>query len=235
MWYDLILLYSNRKFEKLTFSTRSYSKSTESTRVITVKKKGYSKSSFPLINREDYEILFGLILGDLFISRKNPENAFMRFEQSIIHREYIEHLFERFKYLGTVNVSLKTAERKAFNTSSLYFTTRQLTAITELHKLFYKEGRKIVPLSIGGLLTEKSLAFWAMDDGDNHRSGYIFNTSGFTLEDVKVLQAALNDNWGLETSIHSRNRLYVNSSSKNKFLSLIRPHFHHSMLYKINY
>ena len=127
--------------------------------MITVKKKGYSKSSFPLINREDYEILFGLILGDLFISRKNHENAFMRFEQSIIHREYIEHLFERFKYLGTVNVSLKTAERKAFNTSSLYFTTRQLTAITELHKLFYKEGRKIVPLSIGGLLTEKSLAF----------------------------------------------------------------------------
>ena len=128
--------------------------------MITVKKKGYSKSSFPLINREDYEILFGLILGDLFISRKNPENAFMRFEQSIIHREYIEHLFERFKYLGTVNVSLKTAERKAFNTSSLYFTTRQLTAITELHKLFYKEGKKIVPLNIGSLLTERSLAYW---------------------------------------------------------------------------
>ena len=233
IWSNLIII-SNRKFEKLTFSTKSDSESTKSIRVRTVKTKGYSKSSLPLINREDYEVLYGLILGDLFISRKNSENAFIRFEQSIIHREYIEHLFERFKYLGTVNVSLKTAERKAFNTSSLYFTTRQLTAITELHKLFYKEGRKIVPLSIGGLLTEKSLAFWAMDDGDNHRSGYIFNTSGFTLEDVKVLQAALNDNWGLETSIHSRNRLYVNSNSKNKLLNLIRPHFHHSMLYKIN-
>jgi len=33
-----------------------------------------------------------------------------------------------------------------------------------------------------------------MDDGNNHPSGYIFNTSGFTLEDVKVLQAALYDN-----------------------------------------
>lgn len=233
IWSNLIQN-SYRKFGKLTFSTKSNSESTNSTRVRTVKTKGYSKSNSPLINREDYEILYGLILGDLFISRKNNENAFMRFEQSIIHREYIEHLFERFKYLGTANVSLKTAERKAFNTSSIYFTTRQLTAITELHKLFYKEGKKIVPLNIGSLLTEKSLAYWAMDDGDNHRSGYIFNTSGFTLEDVKVLQAALNDNWGLETSIHSRNRLYVNSSSKNKLLNLIRPHFHHSMLYKIN-
>lgn len=63
--------------------------------VRTVNTKGYSKSGLPLINREDYEILYGLILGDLFISlpaqacgpvprprgRKNTENAFMRFEQ----------------------------------------------------------------------------------------------------------------------------------------------------------
>ena len=232
IWSNLIII-SNRKFEKLTFSTKSDSESTKSIRVRTVKTKGYSKSSLPLINREDYEVLYGLILGDLFISRKNSENAFIRFEQSIIHREYIEHLFERFKYLCTATASLKTAERKAFNTSSIYFTTRQLTAITELHKLFYNEGKKIVPLNIGSLLTERSLAFWAMDDGDNHRSGYIFNTSGFTLEDVKVLQAVLYDNWQLETSIHSRNRIYIRSTSKNKFLSLIRPHFRNSMLYKI--
>ena len=68
-----------RKFEKLTFSTKSDSESTKSTRVRTVITKGYSKSSLPLINKEDYEILYGLILGDLFISRKNNENAYMRF------------------------------------------------------------------------------------------------------------------------------------------------------------
>lgn len=233
IWSNLIII-SIRKFKKLTFSTITNSESTKSARVRTVKTKGYSKSSLPIINREDYEILYGLILGDLFISRKNNENALMKFEQSIIHREYLEHLFDRFKYLCTPHAGVKTVERKTFSTSSIYFTTRQLTAITELHKLFYNEGKKVVPLNIGSLLTDKSLAYWAMDDGDNHRSGYVFNTSGFTLEDVKVLQAVFYDNWGLETSIHSRNRLYVNSNSKNKLLSLIRPHFHHSMLYKIN-
>ena len=146
----------------------------------------------------------------MFISRKNSENALRSFEQYLAKKTP--------RRLGvvltsTATASIKTAERKAFNTSSFYFTTRQLTAITELHKLFYNEGKKIVPLNIGSLLTERSLAYWAMDDGDNHRSGYTFNTSGFTLKDVKVLQAALNDNWGLETSIHSRNRLYVNSNS----------------------
>jgi len=171
---------------------------------------------------------------NLFISRKNTENASLRFEQSIIHKEYLEHLFEKFSYLGTKNVSIKVANRKEFNTSSVYFTTRQLTAITELHTLFYREGRKIVPFNICSLLTEKSLAYWAMDDGDNHTSGFILNTSGFTLNDVKLLQAALNNNWSLDTSIHSRNRLYINSASKSKFLELVRPHFHSSMLYKIN-
>jgi len=64
-------------------------------------------------------------------------------------------------------------------------------------------------MNIGSLITEKSLAYWAMDDGDNHRSGYTLNTSGFTLKDVKLLQAALLDNWGLVTSVHSRNSLYL--------------------------
>lgn len=72
-----------------------------------------------------------------------------------------------------------------------------------------------------------------MDDGDNHKSGYVFNTSGFTLKDVKLLQAALEDNWGLKTSIHSRNRLYIRASSREKFIKLVKPHFHPMMLYKL--
>lgn len=73
-----------------------------------------------------------------------------------------------------------------------------------------------------------------MDDGCNHASGFELNTSGFTLNDVKILQKVLFDNWSIETSIHSRNRLYINSKSKKKFLDLIRPYIHPSMLYKIN-
>jgi hypothetical protein len=93
---------------------------------------GYNKSSLPLINKEDYEILYGLILGDLYIStfglscqdlqgggrRKNTENAVhLKFEQSIINKDYLElHLFNKFKYLCTKNMLVRTAERKVFNT-----------------------------------------------------------------------------------------------------------------------
>jgi hypothetical protein len=104
----------------------------------TIKTKGYSKSSLPLINKEDYAILYGLILGDLYISRKNTENALLRFEQSIIHELYLNHLFVKFNYLCTPSASVKRAVRKLYpDTSSVYFTTRQLRAVTELHTLFY--------------------------------------------------------------------------------------------------
>jgi len=76
---------------------------------------GYSKSGLPLIKKGDYEILYGLILGDAYISRKKTENASLRFEQSIIHKEYLKHLFDKFSYLGTKNVAIKVAERKLFN------------------------------------------------------------------------------------------------------------------------
>lgn len=98
-----------------------------------------------------------MILGDLFISRTNSENASLKFEQSIIHKEYLVHLFEKFNYLCSKTASVKEVSRKLFNTSSVYFFTRQLTHITELHTLFYRDGRKIVPLNIGSLLTEVSL------------------------------------------------------------------------------
>lgn len=84
----------------------------------------------------------------------------MRFEQSIIHEQYLNHLFEKFNYLCTSSASVKRATRKLYpDTSSVYFTTRQLVAATELHTLFYSEGRKIVPWNISSLLTEKSLAY----------------------------------------------------------------------------
>lgn len=82
-----------------------------SRRIRTIKTKGYSRSSLPLINKEDYAILYGLILGDLYISRKNTGNASLRFEQSIIHEQYLNHLFAKFNYLPCAHHVLQLSGR----------------------------------------------------------------------------------------------------------------------------
>jgi len=66
----------------------------------------------------------------------------------------------------------QVAKSKLFNTSSVYFVTRQLTAITGLHTLFYRAGRKIVPLNIGGLLTEKSFGCVSTSTGGDAPTAY---------------------------------------------------------------
>lgn len=87
IWSNLIIV-NNRKFEKLTFSTKSDSESTKSTRARTVKTKGYSKSCSPLINREDYEILYGLMTLTKF--RWTFSHSYSTFRStSKVHPEWI--------------------------------------------------------------------------------------------------------------------------------------------------
>lgn len=202
-------------------------------------KKKYSKSSLPLIKQEHLEILYGLILGDAHIYKHKTENARIKLEQSIIHEEYLIHLFSIFNYLCTeeasVKLSLKTVRGKEY--SSIYFTTRRLTAITEVHNLFYPEGKKIVPFNVVSLLTPVSLAYWVMDDGNKTLSGFILNTHAYTIHEIELLQMALLTNWNIETSLHKdRNhyRIYIGSKHKQQFIDIIKPYIHKSMYYKID-
>ena len=49
--------------------------------------------------------------------------------------------------------------------ASISFQTLSSPIFTEFHALFYSNGVQIVPPAIGNLLTARSLAYWAMDDG----------------------------------------------------------------------
>ena len=50
------------------------------------------------LNDELKEIITGLMLGDLFAEKRNPNsNTRLQFKQSIKNKEYIEHLYSLFK------------------------------------------------------------------------------------------------------------------------------------------
>jgi hypothetical protein len=104
-------------------------------------------AEFCAVSENDSDILKTFPPG-LFISPTNKcgeinrrgevgKNSIFSFG-TIIHKAYLEHLFNKFSYLCTSSASVKKTDRKLFNTSSYYFVTRQLRAITELHTLFYR-------------------------------------------------------------------------------------------------
>lgn len=58
--------------------------------------------------------------------------------------------------------------------------TRVLPCFTELHVLFYKDKKKIIPDNIYDLLTPVALAHWVMGDGQVRTNGLRLCTDSFT-------------------------------------------------------
>lgn len=91
-------------------------------------------------------ILIGLILGDLnFIKAKGGVNAFLKFEQELIHKDYLLHLFDLFSTYcltapKTQSRVLKTRPGMVYG--SVYFRTYSLPCFNEFYDLFYLEGKK---------------------------------------------------------------------------------------------
>jgi len=92
---------------------------------------------------------------------------------------------------------------------------------------------------LGDLLTPLGLAYFAMDDGSLIKGGgFKFSTENFATEDVKHLSSILNNKFDLNTHLQGSNkegqyRIYVPKSKLNDLITLIGPHVHPSMKYKL--
>lgn len=159
------------------------------------------------------DILIGLCLGDLNI-QKEYANARLRFVQGALHKEYLEHLYKLFSsYCSRVPKTSSGApdKRTGVKHSSIRFETFSLPCFNELHKLFYFEGKKIVPLTIAELLTPLGLVYWLCDDGTrNQKCGYVeLCTNSFSLAGVELLVNALNSKWDLKCYKSKRGDSYT--------------------------
>jgi hypothetical protein len=75
-----------------------------------------------------------------------------------------------------------------------------------------------------------------MDDGSDAKSGFYLHTEGFTYNDCYKLAAILHYNFDIVVTIQDHNKqpiIYITAKSMPKFINLVYPHFHKSMLYKI--
>jgi hypothetical protein len=77
-----------------------------------------------------------------------------------------------------------------------------------------------------------------MDDGSKTGSGFRLNTQSFTKGENLFLIKILKDNFDLDCTLHTHSkdlyRIYISSKSMSRFISLVSPYFHQSMMYKIS-
>ena len=87
--------------------------------------------------------------------------------------------------------------------------------------LWYVNGTKVVPKNISELLTPISVIIGFVMMGKN-KTGFHFATNAFSYEEVKLLVSVLQDKFGLNCSIHSRNQIYVWSSFTTQLSNIVR-------------
>lgn len=154
------------------------------------------------------EILVGLLLGDLCAQKRSKNgNTNLHFEQGLVHKDYIFHLYDLFKsYCNSEpKVTSRLADKRTGNIyTRIQFVTYCLPCFNELYFSFYPEGKKIVPLNIEELLTPLGLAYWISDDGyyDKKNKRVIISTDSYTLDEVNALLKALTEKFNLSCYVN---------------------------------
>ena len=190
------------------------------------------------------EIIIGSGLGDLTI-QKQAVNTRLKFEQSLIKKEYINHLFDLFKDFCSAKpkISIRKPDSRTYKvSSSIYFYTYSLPCFNYYRELFFVNGVKVVPTNISELLTARGLAYWSADDGSKQGGGFILSSQSFDEAGNLLLIKALAKNFELDCTLQKINkpngkviyRIYIKAGSMDKFKSIVSPYFPDSMKYKLN-
>ena len=188
------------------------------------------------------EVLIGLILGDAHGRCKSLKKkaALFIFKQSIIHKDYLYHLFALFKDFcpGVPSLTSYKDNRNDKVYNSVVFNTYTASCFIELYNLFYIDNIKIIPSIIGELLTPVSLAYWICDDGSYNKVGKYVTlcTDSYQLAEVELLIEVLNKKFNLncyKVKNGKNFRIIIPARSLPILIKLVDKHLPSMMRYKL--
>lgn len=200
-------------------------------------------------NCDVISVIVGLMLGDGYCNVRTGEGTRICLRQGTVHKEYLFYLYEFFLVRGYCSkleprqYTRKLKQNGTFSCSEkIYygyeFNTYTFRSLNWIHKLFYKNGKKRVPLNIEYLITPLTLAVWISDDGGWANGGVRIATNEFTLTEVTLLANILKSKFALDVtiqkiSIENKFSIYIKKNSVNKLKEIIFPYLHSSMYYKL--
>lgn len=187
--------------------------------------------------------MYGSVLGDGYLTpqTKKKQYSYLRLKYDDKYLSYIRWLHNELKPLGTSQIKVHTGYHQHL------IDTQSSAWLGDVRKIFYPNGKKIIPDTIKKLIVDpNSIAVWYMDDGsldfrDRYHYNSTFATYCFSYDNFKDLSEVLLENFGIYTSVHKstmRNveyyRIYVLSRSMNDFIKLVKPYIQTCFSYKIS-
>ena len=187
------------------------------------------------LNDIQVKALLGSLMGDgCLIANSSQTNYRLQIEHSNRQKDYVFWKCEIFK-----NFVLSPPEYLEATRSCKFrwkFRTISHPEFTEYHRVFYQNGRKILPTDIMFLTDHLTSAIWFMDDGGHSKSGCLLNIQNFTDDEAHRIRDFFQKTFEIPASLQrnkGRFRLYIPSSYKLKWRERIGSYLRDEFKYKI--
>lgn len=193
--------------------------------------KTISREVFGKMTQLQKNIITGLMLGDGYIYSDKYNRAILEMKQSEPKKEYVFWLYEKLKDICT------GLPKKRKDNNQWRILTKANNTLIFYKRLFYRNGKKIIPVNIKKFLKSKlTVAIWYLDDGsldyrEKDHYAYTLHTNCFSLEETRLLQDVFKENFGITSTIQTRlcrgiryPRLYFGSKSRDRFYQIINPY-----------
>ncbi len=167
-------------------------------------------------------VLIGSLLGDGALRlRPGKQHALFEVQHSIRQEWYVYWKYRMLEDLVSTPPRVRSLNGGRV---ACRFTTRSLPPLTALHRQFYENGKKRIPIDLP--LDELALAVWFMDDGSKSRSSYYLNTQQFNERDQQFLLTLLEKLFGIDATLNrdkTYSRIRIRTASAHRWRSLVEP------------
>lgn len=180
---------------------------------------GY-KEQLSSLTEHQYQVAIGVLLGDASLHTQDGGKTYrLKFEQGNIHKDYIDHLYEIFdEWCLSLPASNERINKNDNTIQNWTFQTISHSAFVPLAEIFFSTDspkKRIEDDFVEKHLTPCSLAYWFMDDGGkmdygkNEGKGIVYNTHGFSHDEVKALCSGLAKKFKLECWPKKNKKKYI--------------------------
>ncbi|MDO8657294.1 MAG: LAGLIDADG endonuclease [Candidatus Levybacteria bacterium] len=192
------------------------------------------------LSRDQKSILFGIILGDGYLQSTGKNNARLRLEHGYQQKEYlfwkIEKLHQLFQgkpvYLERVHpLTKKTYKYWRHQSQSTPY-------LGKIRKLFYPEGKKMIPDNLEEYINPQMFAVWYMDDGYYYlrdKCGYLY-LGNVSEKEANVVSLAIFKKFNIQSKVKQKKKgfaIYFPRTQVEKLKLLIKNHIIDYFNYKI--
>ena len=183
------------------------------------------------LSKEQQSVLYGTILGDGYLQKTGKMNARLRLEHGYKQKEYL--LWKIMMLKPLFQGKPKYLERIHPKTKRTYKYWRHQSQSTpylgKLRKIFYPDGKKVIPENLGVYITPLMLAVWYMDDGyyyQRDKCSYLY-LGNVSEKEANVVSSAILEKFNIATRVKIKKQgfaIYFSPCESQKLKAIIKSY-----------